>query len=146
MPQISKRYIQQEREKKIYKLLAQLIIKIRNQMDASLLLNDLFTNTEKIMISKRLACFYLLSKNVHPDDIIDILKMSSSTVFYYKDLLKAKTKLRNYLLNKVFVESVKQTLKDIFMEFYYNNPRKGSDWSHNKKKYYEYHQKKKTHI
>lgn len=142
MPQVSKKYIQQEREKKIYNILTELLVKIKNKKDAQLILNDLFTKTEKIMVSKRLACFYLLNKNVPIEDIADILKMSISTVYYYKDLIKTKVNLNNYLSNKVSINKIKQSLKDIFMEFYYNSPRKGSDWSTNKRIYYDYQRSK----
>jgi len=146
MSQVSVRYIVEERKKRIIKLLKDLIIKTKSNQDTEILVNDLLTSTEKIMLSKRLACFYLISNNVDLTDISDILKLSKSTVFYYKNLYKTKKNLKKYLETKIFKEKIGQTLKNIFIEFYYNNPKKGSDWSASRKVYYENQRRKKEKI
>ena len=146
MAQISKKYLIKDRLNKIFQMFFYLIIKIKNKKDANIILSELLTSTEKIMIAKRVACFYLLCKKVTIRDISDILKLSTSTVFYYRQLYKNKEKLKEYLHKKIFKEKIKETVKDIFMEFYYNAPRKGSDWSTNKKIYYKYQLEKEDNL
>jgi len=146
MSQVSTRYIVEERKKRIIKLLKDLIRKTKSNQDTEIIINDLLTSTEKVMLSKRLACFYLISNKIDMVDISDILKLSKSTIFYYKNLYNTKKNLKKYLESKIFKEKIGQALKDIFVEFYYNNPKKGSDWSASRKAYFENQRRKKEKI
>lgn len=55
-----------------------LCLQLQNQR--KLLLAELLTDTEKIMLAKRLAVIFLLAKNVPPYRIWNRLKISPSTV------------------------------------------------------------------
>ncbi len=142
MTKVSRKYIRKERIDRIYRLLFNLLIKINNKEQARQILSELLTSTEQLMIAKRLACYYLITSKVSIREISDILKLSTSTVFYYGLNYKNNKKLKDLLNNFIFKDKLKKSIKDLFIEFYYNSPRKGSDWSHNKKIYHQY--KKET--
>ena len=135
---VSKKYISKERIDRIYKLLFNLLIKINNKEQAKQILSELLTSTEQLMIAKRIACYYLISSNLTIAEISDILKLSTSTVFYFRINYKNNKLLRELLANFIFKDKLKKSINDLFIEFYYNNPRKGSDWSYNKKTYNQY--------
>jgi len=142
MAQISKRNIDQKKLTRIYNLFFDLLLSISDKKEADEVLNGLLTSTEKTMISKRVACFYLLLKNVPFHEIEDTLKLSTSTIAYFKHFLDRSLTIKNYLSNKLKNEKVKHLFKDIFVEIFHGSLKKGSNWSEDKRIYYQ-HQRKR---
>jgi hypothetical protein len=101
------------------------------------------TPTEKIMIAKRIACFYLLLQNVPGKDISIILKYSLGTVSYWKRVLDDSVYIQLFLKSHLNEKHLKQFFKDIFVELMYGGLRKGSNWSYDKESYFVYQRKRK---
>jgi len=142
MAQISKRSIDQKKLTRINELLFDLFLTMTDKQEVDSVLNELLTSTEKTMIAKRVACFYLLIKKVPIHEIEDTLKLSSSTIAYFKHFLDRSLTIKKYLSNKLKNEKVKHLFEDIFVEIFHGSLKKGSNWSEDKKIYYQ-HQRKR---
>ncbi len=142
MAQISKRYIDQTMMSRINELLFDLLLTLSDKKEVNEVLNELLTSTEKIMIAKRVACFYLLIKKVPIREIEDTLKISTCTVIYFKHYLDRSIVIKDYFSNKLRNEKFKHLLEDIFVDVFYGTLKKGSNWSEDKKIYYQ-HQRKR---
>lgn len=142
MAQISKRNIDQKKLTRINELLFDLLLTMTDKQEVDKVLNELLTPTEKTMITKRVACFYLLLKKVPIHEISDTLKLSTSTTTYFKHFLERSSTIKEYLSNKLKNEKVKHLFEDIFVEIFYGTLKKGSNWSKDKKIYYQ-HQRKR---
>lgn len=80
MPHISSRKLDQVLLDKLLKKLVLIIGKAQDKNSLSPVLKELLTRTEKIMLAKRLAIVFLLSKKIPQDKISDLLKVSPTTV------------------------------------------------------------------
>lgn len=80
MPQISKRIPSQVVEERMFEVFEKTFLDLKSVEDARLLLGDLLTRTEKIMMAKRLAIAVLLAKDYDYRSIINILKVSFTTI------------------------------------------------------------------
>ena len=142
MAQISKRYVDQTMMNRINELLFDLLLTMADKKEVNSVLSELLTTTEKTMIEKRVACFYLLIKKVSIREIEDTLKISTCTVTYFKHFLDRSVVIKEYLSNKLKNEKVKHLFEDIFVDIFYGTLKKGSNWSEDKKIYYQ-HQRKR---
>lgn len=142
MAQISKRHIDQTMISRINELLNDLLLTLSDKKEVDEILSELLTPTEKTMIAKRIACFYLLIKKVPIHEIEDTLKISTSTVAYFKHYLDRSSVIKKYLTNKLKNEKFKRFIEDIFIDVFYGTLKKGSNWSEDKRIYYE-HQRKR---
>lgn len=80
MPHVSKRKVGPKLLKKISTQLINIFIKSQNNKHLASLFNELFTPTEKIMFSKRIAIVLMLKNSVPQHRIVTILKVSPTTV------------------------------------------------------------------
>lgn len=80
MPHISKRKVGPKLLKKISTQLINIFIKSQNNRHLASLFNELFTPTEKIMFSKRIAIILMLKNSIPQHRIVEILKVSPTTV------------------------------------------------------------------
>ncbi len=80
MPHISSKKLKKENLQKLYNEFSAALEKTSRKSEAKFFLNDLLTRTEKIMLAKRFAVIYLLSKDVPQSYISDALFMSPTTV------------------------------------------------------------------
>ena len=142
MAQISKRYVDQTMMNRINELLFDLLLTMADKKEVNSVLSELLTTTEKTMIAKRVACFYLLIKKVSIREIEDTLKISTCTVTYFKHFLDRSVVIKEYLSNKLKNEKVKHLFEDIFVDILYGTIKKGSNWSEDKRIYYQ-HQRKR---
>ena len=142
MAQISKRYVDQTMMNRINELLFDLLLTMADKKEVNSVLSELLTTTERTMIAKRVACFYLLIKKVSIREIEDTLKISTCTVTYFKHFLDRSVVIKEYLSNKLKNEKVKHLFEDIFVDIFYGTLKKGSNWSEDKKIYYQ-HQRKR---
>ncbi|MCX6752243.1 MAG: Trp family transcriptional regulator [Candidatus Nomurabacteria bacterium] len=98
MPHVSSKKLKKEHLQKLYNELGTALEKSARKSWTKLFLNDFLTYTEKIMLAKRFAVIYLLSKDVPTSYISESLCMSPTTIFRmsakydigrYSSLLKA---------------------------------------------------------
>ncbi|MFH0863821.1 MAG: Trp family transcriptional regulator [Candidatus Gottesmanbacteria bacterium] len=80
MPQVSKYPIAQAVYEQIFELLHRVFSESTSKEDASNLLEDLLTPTERIVLAKRLAIALLLSKGYSYSNIGKILRVSKPTI------------------------------------------------------------------
>ncbi|OGI75598.1 hypothetical protein A3C67_00720 [Candidatus Nomurabacteria bacterium RIFCSPHIGHO2_02_FULL_42_19] len=98
MPHISSKKLKKEHLQKLYNEFSVALEKSARKSWVKIFLNDFLTRTEKIMLAKRFAVIYLLSKDVPASYIAEALYMSPATIFRmslkydigkYSSLLKA---------------------------------------------------------
>ena len=85
MSQVSRNPLSKESNYEIQATLWWLLARLNNDSDVGNFLNGLLTKTEKIMLAKRLAVAFLLSKNYNYRDISNALKVSTSTIVRIKE-------------------------------------------------------------
>lgn len=90
MAQVSRRLISPVVQKKIQALFLDCVTRCQNQDIAAAFIDALLTNTEKIMIAKRLAIALMILKGRTAEEIQDILKVSGQTVWTVRGWLAAK--------------------------------------------------------
>ena len=117
MTRISKKYIKEEIISKLYRLFFEIFSRTDGQQSFLLLIDDILSPSEKIMIAKRFGIIYLLIKGVDFRSIADTLKVSTATVlfysFTYKDKKVQTTKIIEQMLKK---EKVLNFLEDLFAD------------------------------
>lgn len=86
--QISKQKVNTTLEKQISKMLFQLVADIRTPEEAGRVMEDLFSETELVTITKRLAVGYWLKKKRSYENIKQNLKVSSATIASVQQSLK----------------------------------------------------------
>lgn len=104
MAQVSKYPISQAVYEQIFELLLKVFSDSSSKEEASNLLNDLLTPTEKIVLSKRLAVALLLSKKYLYEDIKKILRVSQPTIALVNMTLKYKGKGYKHFSEKILKE------------------------------------------
>lgn len=122
MPQVSKRYLATDIGKRIFEVFEKTLIDLRDKNEVKNFIADIFTPTERIMFSKRLAIAVLLTKGYDYRTISSILKVSFATI---NSVLKQQTIngsgykaatekiLTSEALEKVFLEITKGFAKII---------------------------------
>ena len=106
MPHISSKKLDKDFSDKLFKELLLIFGKAQTKNLLPLVMNELFTETEKIMLAKRLAIILMLSSRTPQHRIVEILKMSPTTVAKtslgieigkYKSILKISNKEKTNL-------------------------------------------------
>jgi len=80
MIHISRRPIKPEVLERVFGLIFVMLGRRRDKGEFETVITALFSKTEKIMIGKRLAVYFLLVKNIAWTDIVDTLKVSVSLI------------------------------------------------------------------
>jgi len=80
MPHISSKKLKKEHLQKLYSEFSVALEKSAKKSWVKLFLNDFLTRTEKIMLAKRFAVIYLISKDVPSSYIAEALCMSPATI------------------------------------------------------------------
>lgn len=83
--QVSKKQLNPNIEKQIHSIFQQLIVDIKNTEEAEQILHDLLTETERLVLAKRLAIALFLDKGRSYDNIRETLKVSSATIASVQD-------------------------------------------------------------
>lgn len=135
MSQVSKRSINKKVQDKIFDLFILCLVFSDNKETANLLTNDLFTPTERIMLSKRISIAYMLFQGYDYDSISQVLKVSRTTIGKVSYWLKEKGKGFRQIIEKIKrKEKVKRLLDDIHESFLdILTSSKGQKWSDRKK-------------
>ncbi|OGI63338.1 hypothetical protein A2818_01335 [Candidatus Nomurabacteria bacterium RIFCSPHIGHO2_01_FULL_40_12] len=80
MPHVSSKKLKKEHLQKLYNEFSSALEKSAKKSWIKFFLNDFLTHTEKIMLAKRFAVIYLLSKDVPSSYIAEALCMSPATI------------------------------------------------------------------
>lgn len=80
MTQISARRLDEETQKRMYRLFAEVIQRTNTMQDVENLLNDMFTPNERIMLPKRICIAYLLKHGYTHRQISSYVNVSFTTI------------------------------------------------------------------
>lgn len=145
MTQVSKIYVNKKISDKIFFLFLSSIVLCSSNEEAEAFIKDLFTPTEKIMLSKRFSIAYMLIKGYDYDSIKDVLKVSSATISNVSLWLKKEGNGIRKIIDKIKTkESTKNILVEIqntIEEMFASAP--GKNWSQSKKEAWVKRQKRK---
>ena len=114
MPHISKRKVSDKNKKKLQEYLLVFLMELTDKQRRDVF-SEVFTETEKVMLAKRLAMVLLISKDFSINKIADALKMSPSTIqrFYLKFETGKLDKTSKWLAKKTAVRKLMSTIGDI---------------------------------
>ncbi|BCX15032.1 MAG: hypothetical protein KatS3mg088_715 [Patescibacteria group bacterium] len=138
MPKLSSKKIDRQLEKEILNQFWVSIAKINTVDGASQFFSDILTETEKKMISKRLAAAILLAREKSATDIKNSLNLTYSTIGTIAAWVKnAKKETRRILLQfskeknwEAIVDKIEEILDKL-------PPRYGTNWSLVEKERYQ---------
>jgi len=88
MAKVSKRILDEKLKEHIYEIFLQSLVDLKNPSEAKVLLEDLLSPVEKIMLTKRLAIAFLLDKGYSYSAIDGTLKVSRGTIMNVSYSLK----------------------------------------------------------
>lgn len=88
MPHVSKHQIDKKVFKEVYLQLIKSVEQSKNKKKVDVFLDEVLTETEQVMIAKRLALVVLLINQVPESKIIDKLKISGGTINRYRRKIK----------------------------------------------------------
>jgi uncharacterized protein YerC len=116
--QISKQQLDPTFEREIKEMLAQVIADIPSKEKALAFLNDFLSETEYVVLAKRLAVMYYLSKGFSYEKIKKEVKVSSATIASVQNALDQKSTgfelALAYIKAEVWAETWTSKLSGIF--------------------------------
>ncbi|MBI2195887.1 MAG: hypothetical protein HYU48_02480 [Candidatus Levybacteria bacterium] len=139
MAQVSKRYISEKVEERILDLFWTSLSMLSTKQEISLLLDDLLSPTEKLMLSKRLAIAFMLIKGYNYPSINNKLKVSDPTIWNVKMAFQYKGKGYKTAIDKIIKrEKMKKFWEDLDKLFeQVIPPRPGTNWTEVRRKQWE---------
>jgi Trp operon repressor len=127
MVQISKKKLPEEILSKLFRLFFEVVGNKDDKNEFSVIINDLFSKTEQIMIIKRLAIIYLLLKNIDQRTIADTIKVSPSTVCKFALIAQESKGIDPFFKDILTKDKIKKFFEDLFYSVY-SPTRYGTDW------------------
>jgi len=118
MPPISRFIVRDEILEKLFKLFFEVVGNADNRNEFELVLSDILSSVERIMIAKRIAIIYLLMKNIDYLTICHVLKVSLSTVAKYSILSEKSQGVIPILKKIVKDEKTGQFLEETLLTLY----------------------------
>lgn len=138
MAQVSSRILTKEIRERIQDIFMVSLSSLTSKDKVVLFLEDYLTDTEKIMLSKRLSIAFMLLKGYKYETISDVLKVSKSTIWNVKrNLLKGKG-YKIVLTGLIKKENFQKFWQDI--DHLLNQilpPRINTDWKEVRRKQWE---------
>ena len=114
MVQISRKKLPKELLSKLLLLFFEVVGKKNKNDEFEKIINDLFSETERIMVIKRIAIMYLLMKQIQPVIIADVLSVSLSTVAKFSILMEKSEGVVPYLKKLLQKEKIADFFEDVF--------------------------------
>lgn len=102
MGQVSKHHLTPSMQKKVEDLLPLLIADVNNLNNARIIVNELLSSTEKLMIGKRLAIIFLYLDGYTYEQIKEIMRVSAPTIWTTTSNIKNEDSvLREFMLKLI---------------------------------------------
>ena len=114
MSQISKRILKPEVKKDLLDSLSYTIKELKTKKDVDSFLSSALTDTERIMVAKRVLTAFLLRNNVEEKKIGDTLKLTSATITRLKMWISLRRDGFDLVFNKLEKRSRENIAKQIF--------------------------------
>ena len=144
MSQVSKRFLNQKIQDRILTLFITCITLSSTNNETSSLIDDIFTPTEKIVLSKRFSVAFMLLEGYNYEIIRQTLKVSYSTIGNISLWLKTKGKGVRKIISKIkrheTLGDIWQQIQEGIVDIMISSP--GTNWREGKKLKY---QLKKNH-
>ncbi len=114
MSQVSKRILKQEVKKDLLDCLSYILKELKTKKEVDTFLDSALTDTERIMIAKRVVTAFLLNNNVEEKKIADTLKLTPSTISRFKMWIRLRQQGFDLVFNKLAKKSMENSAKQIF--------------------------------
>ena len=114
MPHLSKRILDPKVKEDVVSSLNYVIKDLNDAGDVEKFLSSVLSDTEKLMIAKRITAAFLLRHNVESDKIQNILKLTPGTVFRLKLWIQTHQDGFDILFDKMERERRFKMAKDVF--------------------------------
>ena len=114
MPQVSKRKLIPQVKKDLLDSLSYTIKELKTKNDVDRFLSSALTDTERLMVSKRVLTAFLLRNNVEEKKIGDTLKLTPSTITRLKMWIDLRREGFDLVFNKLEKRSRENIAKQIF--------------------------------
>lgn len=111
MPQVSKRILKPEVKKDLFDSLSFIIKELKNKGEVDDFLSSALTDTERLMVSKRVVTAYLLRNKVEEKKIEDTLKLTPSTISRLKMWIDIRNRGFDLVFKKLDKRSVENAAK-----------------------------------
>ena len=129
MVRISKARLPKDILLKLFSLFFEVVGNKSDKEEFLMIINDLFSETEQIMIIKRISVIYLLLKEIDNVTIAEVLKVSTGTIWKYAYLIKSNDKGIVSFIKKILEkEKIKEFFDDIFYELFARPGKLGTNW------------------
>ena len=123
MAQVSQRRLSPKRWNQVFHLFLRALTEARNENQAEGLVASFLTPTEKVMLAKRFALFFLIEKGLPTREIASELKISTATVVRWRLFWLGADSQFKKLVKKIMVKKeVANLLTDLFKGIYYGSP------------------------
>jgi Trp operon repressor len=131
MPPVSGKRLNEKIRDKLTSLLLAGFAQVKTSSKAKYLFEAIFTSSERMMLSKRFAVFYLLEKDVPQDEIAKLLKMSTSSISRLGYKWKSLDNEHKEVMSRIML---RKEVKNLFIDFvntfkYGPLPPKYRNWS-----------------
>ncbi len=113
MTHISKRVLSDEVKKNILDSFDAIVGNLKSQNQASVFLATALTETERIMIAKRLVAAFLLRHNIDQNEIAETLKLTPATISKLRLWVKLNQKGFEFVFSQLEKERGKKIAKQI---------------------------------
>jgi len=113
MPQVSKRKLKPQVEQDLLDSLSYIIKELKTKKEVDTFLSSALTDTEKLMIAKRVVTAFLLRNKVKEKQIGSALKLTSATITRLKMWIKLRQEGFNLVFNKLDKRSNEDLAKQI---------------------------------
>jgi len=132
MAQISRRKLNVEVEKRIFEVFWTAFEKVERGAKLQSFVSDLLTDTEKVVLAKRLAIALMLSKGYSYAEIGEFLKVTPPTIARVRSWMSSRGGGLKHALEQVtadneaakFWESIREGMEDLLL-----TPAPGANWS-----------------
>lgn len=145
MPPVSKNPVDKVVLMKLYSLFFDVIKESKNKTEFDILLQAILSSTEKTMIAKRIAIYYLLLKKIDYRNICETLKVSAATVFKFRSILENNISVSKGFLKLIRNEKIIDFIEGLYLTFHQPGTY-GVDWSSAWKAKRDYENKKEAGI
>jgi len=116
MSQVSKKVLKQEVKQDLYDSVSYILKELKTKEEVDQFLSSSLTDTERLMVSKRVVTAYLLRNNVEEKKIGDTLKLTPSTISRLKMWINLKRDGFNLIFNRLDKRTGENTAKQILLK------------------------------
>lgn len=111
--------LQQDKYDKIFRIFYEVIGNNKSREEFNRIMLELLTQSERIMLMKRIAVIYLLMKNINYRIICKVLKVSNTTVSKFRLMIERSEGIVPALKLILTIDKVAIFFEEVFNELYH---------------------------